>query len=71
MLQLSPFLDKKGLFRAKNRIGRNQLDFNEKHTKTATFENNAKNLFLRKEHKINQHEGSEQARNVVQQKNGY
>ena len=67
ILQFSPFLDDEGLFRAKGRIGKSQLDFNAKHPILLHWKNHAVKLFLRNEHKDSQHEGTEHVRNIVQQ----
>ena len=68
ILQFSPFLDEEGLIRAKGRIGKSQLDFNAKHPILLHWKYRAVELFLRNEHKDNQHEGTEHVRNIVQQK---
>ena len=68
ILQFSPFLDEEGLIRAKGRISKSQLDFNAKHPILLYWKHHAVELFLRNEHKDNQHEGTEQERNIVQQK---
>ena len=68
ILQFSPFLDEEGLIRAKGRIGKSQLDFNAKHPILLHWKHYAVELFLRNEHKDNQHEGTEHVRNIVQQK---
>ena len=68
ILQFSLFLDEKGLIRAKGRIGKNQLDFNAKHPILLHWKYHAVELFLRNEHKDNQHEGTEHVKNIVQQK---
>ena len=67
-LQFSPFIDEEGLIRAKGRIGKRQLDFNAKHPIFLHWKNHAVELFLRNEHKDNQHEGTDHVRNIVQQK---
>ena len=67
ILQFSPFLDE-GLIRAKGRIGKSQLDFNAKHPILLHWKHHAVELFLRNEHKDNQHEGTEHVRNIVQQR---
>ena len=68
LLQFSPFLDEEGLIRAKSRIGKSQLDFNAKHPFLLHWKHHAVELFLRNEHKDNQHEGNEHVRIIVQQK---
>ena len=68
ILQFSPFLDEEGLIRAKGRIGKSKLDFNAKHPILLHWKHHAVELFLRKEHKDNQHEGTEHVRNIVQEK---
>ena len=68
VLQFLPFLDGEGLIRAKGRIGKSQLDFNAKHPILLQGKNHAVELFLRNEHKDNQHEGTEHVKNIVQQK---
>ena len=68
ILQFSPFLNEEGLIRAKGRIGKSQLDFNAKHPILLHWKHHAIELFLRNEHKDNQHEGTEHVRNIVQQK---
>ena len=68
ILQFSPFIDEKGLIRAKGRIGKSQLDFNAKHPILLHWKHPAVELFLRNEHKDNQHEGTEHVRNIVPQK---
>ena len=67
ILQFSPFLDDEGLIRTKGRIGKRQLDFNAKHPILLHWKHHAVELFLRNEHKHNQHEGTEHVRNIVQQ----
>ena len=67
-LQFSPFLDEEGLIRAKGRIGKSQLNFDAKHPILLHWKHHAVELFLRNEHKNNQHEGTEHVRNIVQQK---
>ena len=62
------FLDEEGLVRAKGRIGKSQLDFNAKHSILLHWKHHAVELFLRNEHKDNQHEGTEHVRNIFQQK---
>ena len=68
ILQFSVFLDGDGLIRAKGRIGKSQLDFNAKHPILLHWKHHTVVLFLRNEHKDNQHEGTEHVRNIVQQK---
>ena len=68
ILQFSPFIDEEGLFRAKGRLGKSQLDFNAKHPILLHWKHHAIELFLQNEHKDNQHEGTEHVRNIVQQK---
>ena len=68
ILQFSPFLDEEGPIRAKSRISKRQLDFNSKHPILLHWKNHSVELFLRNEHKDNQHEGTEYVRNIVQQK---
>ena len=68
ILQFSPFLDEEGLIRVKGRIGKSQLDFDAKHPILLHWKNQAVELFLRNEHKNNQHEGTERVKNIVQQK---
>ena len=68
ILQFSPFLDEEGLIRAKGRIGKSQLDFDAKHPILLHWKHHAVELFLRNEHKNNQHEGTEHVKNIVQQK---
>ena len=68
ILQFSPFISEEGLIRAKGRIGKSQLDFNAKHPVLLHWKHHAVELFLRNEHKDNQHESTEHVRNIVQQK---
>ena len=68
ILQFSPLIDEEGLIRAKGRIGKSQLDFNAKHPILLHWKHPAVELFLRNEHKDNQHEGTEHVRNIVQQR---
>ena len=68
ILPFSPFLDEEELIRAKGRIGKSQLDFNAKHPILLQWKHHAIELFLRNEHKDNQHEGPEHVRNILQQK---
>ena len=68
ILQFSPFLDEEGLIRAKGRIGRSLLDFKSKYPILLHWRHDAVELFLRIEHKDNQHEGTDHVRNIVQQK---
>ena len=44
------------------------MDFNAKHPIPLHWKHHAVELFLRNEHKDNQHEGTQQVRNIVQQK---
>ena len=53
ILQFSPFLNQRGLIRAKGRIGKSQLDFNAKHPIFLHWKHNVVELFLRNEHKNN------------------
>ena len=67
ILHFLPFLDEEGLIRAKGRIGKiGQLDFDAKHPILLHLKHHAVELFLRNEHKNNQHEGTEHVRNIVQ-----
>ena len=68
ILQFLPFLDREGLFRAKGRIGKSQLNFNAKHPILLHWKHHADELFLRNEHRDNQHEGIEHVKNIVRQK---
>ena len=68
ILQFSPFIGEEGLIRAKGRTGKSQLDFNARHPILLHCKHHTVELFLRNEHKDNQHEGSEHLRNIVQQK---
>ena len=68
ILQFSPFLDEEGLIRAKGRKGKSQLDFNAKHPNLLHWKHHAVEIFLRNEHKDNEHKGTELVRNIVQQK---
>ena len=68
ILQFSPFLKEEGLIQAKGRIGKSQLDFDAKHPILLHWKHHAVELFLRNEHKNNQHEGTEHVGNIVQQK---
>ena len=68
ILQFLRFLDEEGLIRAKGRIGKSQLDFNEKHPILLHWKHHVVELFLRNEQKDNQCEGRELLRNIVQQK---
>ena len=68
ILQFSPFLDEEGLIRAKGRIGRSLLDFKSKYPILLHWRHDAVEIFLRIEHKDNQHEGTDHVRNIVQQK---
>ena len=68
ILQFSPFIDEEGFIRAKGTIGKSQLDFNAKHPILLHWKHHAVELFLRNEHKDNQHEGTEHVRSIVQQK---
>ena len=63
--QFSQFLDEEGLIRAKGRIGKSQLDFETKHPILLHWKHHAVELFLRNEHKENQHEGTEHVRNII------
>ena len=67
-LQFSPFLDEEGLIRAKGRIDKSHLDFNAKHPILLHWKRHAVELFLPDKHKSNHQEGTEQVRNIVQQK---
>ena len=53
ILQFSPFLDQRGLVRAKGRIGKRQLDFNAKHRIFIHWKHHVVELLLRKEHRNN------------------
>ena len=67
ILQFSSFLNEEELIRAKGRIGESQLNFNAKHPILLHWKRDAVELFLRNEHKDNQHEGTEHVRNIVRQ----
>ena len=56
ILQFLTFPDEEGLIRAKDRIGKSQLDFNAKHSILLRWKHHAVELFLRNELKDNQHE---------------
>ena len=66
ILQFSPFLNEEWLTWAKRRIGKNQLDFNAKHLILLHWKNRVVELFLRNEHKDNQHDATEHVRNMLQ-----
>ena len=66
ILQFSSFLNEE-LIRAKGRIGKSQLSFNAKHPILLHWKHHAVELFLRNQHKDNQHEGTEHVRNIVRQ----
>ena len=68
ILQFSPFIDQRGLIRAKGRISKSQLDFNAKHPILLHWKHHVVELFLRNEHKNNSHEGTEHFKNIVQQR---
>ena len=68
ILQFAPFPDEEKLIRAKGRIGNSQLDFNAKHPILLHWRHHVVELFLRNEHKDNQHEGTEHVRIIAQQK---
>ena len=65
ILQFFLFVDEEGLIRAKGRIGRSQLDFKANHPILLHWKHHAVELFLRNEHKDNQHEGTEHLRNII------
>ena len=67
-LHFSSFLDEERLIRAKDRIGKSQLEYNAKHPVILHWKHHAVELFLRNMHKDNQHQGTEQKRIIVQQK---
>ena len=60
-------LGREGLIRANGRIGKSQFDFNAKHPILLHWKHQAVDLFLRNEHKDNEHECTEHVRNTVQQ----
>ena len=66
--QVSFFLDEHGLIPAKNKIGKSQLVFNAKHLMLLHWYYHVVELYLRNEHKDNQHEGTNHVRKLVQQK---
>ena len=68
ILQFSPFIDQPGLIRAQGNIGKSQLNFETKHPILLHWEHHVVELFLRNEHKNSHHEGTENVRNIVQQK---
>ena len=68
ILQFLLFLDEEELIRAKGRIGKSQLEFKANHPILLQWKYHVVELFLRNEHKDNQHEGTEHVRNIVQQK---
>ena len=66
ILQFSIFLDEDGLIRSKDK---NSIRLQCKASNAATLKkHHAVELFLRNEHKDNQHEGTEHIRNFIQQK---
>ena len=68
ILQFSPFIDQQLIFRVQGRIGKSQLNFETKHPILLHWKHHLVELFLRNEHKNIHHEGTEQVRNIVQQK---
>ena len=66
ILQFSPFLDV-GLIRSKGRRGKSQFDFKAQHPILLHWKPHKVEILLRNEHKDNQHEGTEQLRNIFQQ----
>ena len=56
-----------GLISAKSQIDRSQLNFNAKHPALFQWKHSVLELFLRYEHKKNNHEGTERVRNIVQE----
>ena len=67
ILQFSPFLDEEALICGEGRIGKSYLDFNAKNSILIHWKHHAVEMFLRNEHKNNQHEGTEHVKNIVQQ----
>ena len=68
ILQFLPLIDQRGLIRAKDRIGKSQLDFNEKHPVLLHWKHHVVELFLRNDYKNNSPEGTEHVKNIVQQR---
>ena len=68
IFQFSPFIDQQGLVRAQGRIGRSQLSFETNYTILLHWKHHVVELFLQIEHKNSHHEGTEDVRNIVQQK---
>ena len=68
ILQFSPFIDQRGLIRAKGRIGKSQLDFNAKYPILLHWKHHVVELFLRNEHKNKSHEVTDHVKNIVQQR---
>ena len=67
-IKFSPFIDQQGLIRAQGRIGKSQLNFETKHPVLLHCKHYVVELFLRNKHKNSHHEGTENVRNIVQQK---
>ena len=68
ILQFSPFIDQRGLIRAKGRIGKSQLNFKAKHPILLHWKHHVVDLFLRNEHNNNSHEGTEHVENIGHQR---
>ena len=65
--KLSPFIEEDGTIRVKGRLKHWNLDYNAKHPKLLTAEQPALQLLLVRAHRDKVHEGTEYARNILQQ----
>ena len=68
VLQISPFIDKRGLTCARGRNGKIQLNVNERHPILFQWKNHVIEISLRKEHKEKNQEGTEHLGNIVHQR---
>ena len=65
--KLSPFIEEDGTIRVKGRLKHSNLDYNAKHPILLTAKHPVVQLLLEKAHRDNLHEGTEYARNMLQQ----
>ena len=68
IVSLSPFIDSKGVMRAKGRLRKADLSFETKHPIILPSKHRAVELYLNFQHKVFHHEGVEYIRNEVQKK---
>ena len=68
VFKLSPCIDEEGFIRLKGRLKKSCLTYDQKHPILLNFKHPVIRLLVEHEHKLQNHEGIEHARNILQQK---